>query len=119
VILQRADHLQAGAITDVRQARVFVSSKVALKDATIRRTVEDGAPSFQIFDAVGRFLRVDLSHAPVVDVLTSTHGVSEMHAPVVPIVDIADRSSHTAFSHDCMRFAEQRLADDTYGDASS
>ena len=30
VILQRADHFQAGAVADVREARIAVSAEIAL-----------------------------------------------------------------------------------------
>src|SRR6266436_1885658 len=33
VILQRANHFQTGAIPNVRQPRIFVSAKIALKNA--------------------------------------------------------------------------------------
>ena len=36
VILQGADHLQAGAVADVGQARILVAAEVALQDAAVR-----------------------------------------------------------------------------------
>ena len=44
VVLQRADHLQAGAIADVRQPRVAVAAEVALEDAAVLGAVEDARP---------------------------------------------------------------------------
>jgi len=55
---------------------------------------------------------VQLGHAPIVDVLAAAHGVSEVHAPVVAIVDVAEGRGHAPFGHDRVRFAEERLADE-------
>ena len=44
VILQRADHLEPGAIAHVGEARIPMSAKVALEDAAIRCPVEERAP---------------------------------------------------------------------------
>ena len=58
VILQRADQLEAGAIADVRQARIAVAAEVALVDAAVRRAIEHRAPAFELAHAIGRFLGV-------------------------------------------------------------
>ena len=47
VILQRADQLEAGAIADVRQARIAMAAEVALEDAAVRRAIEDRAPALR------------------------------------------------------------------------
>ena len=44
VVLQRADHLEAGAVADVREARIAVAAEVALQDAAVLRAVEDARP---------------------------------------------------------------------------
>ena len=111
VILQRADHLEAGAIADVRQARILVAAEVALQDAAVRRAIEQRAPRLELADAIRRFLRVQLRHAPVVDVLAAAHRVGEVHLPVVAVVDVGERRRDAAFGHDGVRLAEQRLAE--------
>jgi hypothetical protein len=58
-ILQRADHLEAGAIADVRQARIAVAAEVALVEAAVGRAVEHRAPAFELADRIRRFLGVE------------------------------------------------------------
>ena len=65
VILQRADHFEAGAIAHMRQPRIPMAAEIALQNAPVFRAVEQRAPGFQLADAVGRFFRVQLRHAPV------------------------------------------------------
>ena len=48
VILQRADHLEAGAIADVREPRIAVAAEVALEDAAVGRAVEQRAPRLEL-----------------------------------------------------------------------
>ena len=71
VVLQCANHFQAGAVADVRQTRIFVSAEIALQDAAVCGAVEQRAPRFQFADAVGRLFCVQLGHAPVVEVLSA------------------------------------------------
>jgi hypothetical protein len=59
----------------VRETRVAVTAEVALKDLAVFRSIEDRAPGFQFSYTVRRFLRVQLSHSPVVDVLAAAHRV--------------------------------------------
>jgi hypothetical protein len=54
---------------------------------------------------------VQFGHAPVVQILAAAHGVGEMDAPVIAVVDIAHGRGHAAFGHHGVRFAEQRFAD--------
>ena len=117
VVLQRADHLQPGAVADMREARIFVAAEIALEDAAVLRAVEDGAPGFQFAHAVGRFLRVQLGHAPVVDVLAAAHGVGEMDLPAVALIDIGQRRRDAALGHDGVGLAEQRFANHPDRDA--
>jgi hypothetical protein len=111
VLLQRADHLEAGAVADVREARVAVAAEVALQDAAVLRAVEQRAPLLELEDAVGRLLRVELRHAPVVEHLAAAHGVAEVDLPVV-LGHVAQRRGDAALGHDGVRLAEQRLADE-------
>ena len=112
VVLQRADHLQAGAIADVGEPRVAVAAEVALQDAAVLGAVEDRAPGLQLAHAVGRLLGVQLGHAPVVQVLAAAHRVGEVDLPAVAVVDVGHRRGHAALGHDRVRLAEQRLADE-------
>ena len=117
VILQRADHLEAGAVADVGEPRIAVAAEVALEDAAVLGAIEDRAPRLELADAVGRFLRVQLRHAPVVDVLAAAHRVGEVDLPVVAVVDVGQRRGDAAFGHHRVRLAEQRLADQADRDA--
>ena len=111
VILQRADHLEAGAIADVREPRIAMAAEVALEDPAVLRAVEDRAPGLELADAIRRLLRVQLGHAPVVHVLAAAHRVGEVHLPAVAVVDVGERRRDAPFGHDRVRLAEQRLAD--------
>ena len=110
VILQRANHFQAGAIAHVRQPRIFVAAEISLQNPAVFRAIENRAPCFEFAHAIGRFLRVQLRHAPIVDVLPAAHGVGEMHFPIIAIVDIRERGGDSAFGHHGVRFAEQTFA---------
>jgi len=111
-VLQHADHLEAGAVADVGQAAVGVAAEGSLIDAPIGRAIEQRAPRLELIDAIGRFLRVDLRHAPVVVHLAAAHRVAEMHAPIVFGHDVAERRGCPALGHDGVCFAEQRFADE-------
>ena len=107
VILQRADHFESRAIADVREPRILMAAEVALQNAAVIRPVEDGAPRFELAHAIGRFLCVQLSHPPIVDVLAAAHRIGEVHPPVVAIVDVRQRGRDSAFRHHGVRFAEE------------
>src|SRR5882757_10266992 len=66
VVLQGANHLQAGAIADVRQPGIFLTAKVSLQNTPVFGAVEQCAPGFQFAHALGRLFGVQLRHAPVV-----------------------------------------------------
>ena len=117
VILQRADHLQPGPIAHVCQSRVLVTAEVPLQDAAFPGAVEDRAPCLEFPHAVGRLLRVDLGHAPIVQILPAAHRVGEVHTPVVAVVDIAHGRRHATLGHDGVRLAKQRLAQNGDGRA--
>src|SRR6185295_3234261 len=93
-------------------ARIAVSAEVALADEAVLRPVEDGAPSLEFADAVGRFLRVELRHPPDVEELPAAHRVAEVDLPVVFLRDVAERRGHAALGHHGVRLAEKRLADE-------
>src|ERR1700724_434439 len=96
VVLQRADHLQAGAIADVRQPGIPMAAEIALQDSSIRSTIEQSAPRLELANAIGRLFRMQLGHSPVVDVLAAPQGVGEVHAPIIAVVDVAERRGGTA-----------------------
>jgi hypothetical protein len=110
-ILERSKQLQPRAVANVRQAWIFVSAEIALEDAAIGRAIEDGAPGFQLAYTVGRLFRVQLGHAPVVDVLAAAHRVGEMDLPVVAVVHVGQRCRDAALRHDRVRLSKQALAD--------
>ncbi len=117
VVLQCSDHFEAGTIAHVRKARIFVAAKVPLQNATILRAIEHCAPRLELTHASRRFLRVQLGHPPVVDVLPAAHRVSEMHFPVVAIINIGQRRRDPPFRHDGVRLAEKTLANHADGNA--
>src|ERR1051326_1172149 len=80
-----------GAIADVGQAAVGVPAEWPLVDLAVAGAIEQRAPRLELVDAVGRFLGVDLRHAPVVVHLAAAHRVAEMHAPVVFRKHVAER----------------------------
>ena len=117
LLLHGADELQAGAVTDVREAGVLVAAEVALADPAVLGAVEQRAVGLELPDAVGRLLGVQLGHPPVVEELPAAHGVAEVDLPVVVAVGVAHRRGAPALGHDGVRLAEQRLADDRHPQA--
>ena len=109
-ILKRADHLEPGAIADVREALPGVTAEGALQDAAVGRAVEQGAPFLQLAHAIRRLLRVDLRHAPVVQERAALHGVLEVRLPAVLRIHVPERRRDAALGHHGVRLAEQRLA---------
>ena len=105
VILEGADHLQTGAVAHMRQARIAVAAEVTLEDVAVFGTVKQRAPLLQFANAVGRFLRVQLRHSPMVEILAAAHGVGEMNTPTVAAVNVAHGRGDTAFGHHRVRFA--------------
>ena len=119
VVLQRADHLQAGAVAHVRQPRIAMPAEIALQNAAVPGAVEERAPGFEFPHPLRRFLGMQLRHPPVVQVLAAAHRIGEMHPPVVAVIDVGERRRHPAFRHHGVGFAEQRLAHHPDGDARS
>src|SRR5580693_18835 len=117
VILEGTDHLEAGAIADVSEPRIFVSAEIALQDAAVGSAIEHRAPGFELAYAVGCFLGVEFSHAGIVQVLAAAHGVRKMDTPVVAIVDVPHGGCDAAFGHDSVGFAKEGFSDDAHFDA--
>jgi hypothetical protein len=114
VLLEGADHLEARAVADVREARVLVAAEVALEDPPIGRAVEERAPLLELLHAVGRLGRVELRHAPLVEVPPALHRVAEVDLPVVLRLDVAERRGDAALGHHRVRLAEEGLADEPH-----
>src|SRR5258708_6126071 len=110
MILERTNHLETGTIAHVRKSRIAVTSEVALQNASVGGAVEQCTPRLELVHASGRFLRMNLRHAPTVDVLSAAHRVGEVNAPVVPIVHVAHGGGNTTLGHYSVRLAQQRLA---------
>src|SRR4029077_5476269 len=91
-----------------------VTAESALQNLSVRSAIKKRAPLFQLSHPVGGFLRMNLSHAPVVKQLPPAHGVAKMSAPVVRRVHISHRSSDSTLRHDGMCFAEERFAYHSY-----
>jgi hypothetical protein len=53
-----------------------------------------------------------LGHAPVIQVLSATHGVREVYLPAIAIVYIGKCRRNTTFGHYSVGFAKQRPAND-------
>ena len=111
LLLQGADELEPGAVAHVGQAGEAVPAEVTLEDAPVLGAVEQGAPALQLQHAVGRFLGVQLGHAPVVQHLAAAHGVAEVDLPIVVRVDVAHGGCHAALGHDGVGLAQEGLAD--------
>ena len=107
VILQGADHFQAGTIADVREARIFMAAEISLQNPAIFRAIENRAPRFELAHPRGRLPGMQFRHPPVVDVLPAAHRVGEMHLPVVAIVHIGERGGDAAFRHHGVGFPEK------------
>ena len=114
VVLEGADHLQAGPISHVSQAGILVTPEVALENPAIGGPVEERSPRLQLPNPIRGLPRVELGHAPVVQVLAAAHRVGEMHLPAVALIHVPQGGGHTALGHDRVRLAEQRLADQTH-----
>ncbi len=114
MILERADHLQSGAVSDVGQARVPVPAKVSLQNPAVLRPVEERAPCLKFANAFRSFFGMQFGHAPVVEILAAAHRIGKMDSPAIAIVDIGQCRRDAAFGHHGMRFAEQRLANHSH-----
>ena len=110
MVLERADHLQARAITDVGEPRVPVATKVPLEDVPVIGAVEKCSPGLELANAAWRLLGVQLGHPPVVEVLAPAHRVGEVDSPVVSLVHGRKGCRDATLGHHGMRFPQQRFA---------
>ena len=116
-VLQAADELQPGAVSDVGQARIGVGAEGPLVDHARARPVEHRAPALELEDPCRRLPGVDLRHPPVVDQLAALHGVGEVGLPAVEMVHVGERGGDAALGHHGVGLPEQRLAD--HGDRAA
>ncbi len=86
--LQRPDDFQSGSVADVSEAREGVTAKVSLIDEVLWGAVKHSAPLLQFSNTVGRFLCMELSHAPIGQPFASFHGVVEVHLPTVTRIGV-------------------------------
>src|SRR5262245_19657846 len=101
----------------MREARISVAAKISLQNSTVFCAVENGTPGFELADSIGRFLRVQFSHAPLIDILTAAHRICEMHFPIVAFIDVSQRRCDSAFGHYRVGFAQKRFADESNANA--
>ena len=110
MVLQGANHLQSGAVAHVREARVTMAAEVPLENSPVLRAIEHRAPGFQLAHSIRSFFRVQFGHAPLVEILSAAHGVREMDAPVVAVIDVGQSGGNPPFGHHRVRLAQQRFA---------
>src|SRR6266568_384160 len=89
-------------------------AEVSLQNLSVSRAIEKRAPCLEFADAFRRFFSVQFGYAPVVEILTAAHRISEMDPPAIAIVDIGQCCRDASFGHHGMRFAEQRFADHSH-----
>ena len=77
VVLQGANHLEAGAVADMREPGISMAAEVALQNASVLCAIEQRPPGLEFPHAVGRFLGVQFGHAPVVQILAAAHRIGE------------------------------------------
>src|SRR6266852_6447768 len=105
-VLKSANHFEAGAVANVAETFEGVTAESALQNVPILGTVEEGAPLLEFADAVGRFLGVNLRHAPIVEKFSASHGVAKMSLPIIGGVHIGHGRGDAAFRHDGVSFSE-------------
>ena len=111
-LLEGADHLQPGAVADVGEPGEAMPAEVALEDPAVLGPIEQRPPRLELLDSVGRLLRVQLGHAPVVEHLATAHRVAEVDLPAVLGVHVPHRRRHAALGHHGVGLAQQGLADE-------
>jgi hypothetical protein len=114
MVLESADELQAGTVSDVRKTGITVTTEVTLENTTVGSSIKDRTPRLKLTYPIRRLFRVELSHPPVIDVLATPHRVGKMHPPTISVVDVRHRGRHTTFRHHGVGFTEERFADEPY-----
>src|SRR5262249_18709216 len=98
------------AVADVTQTFESVATECSLKDFAVAGAIKQSAPLLELTHTFWRLLRMNLRHAPVVQKLSTAHGVAKVGAPVVRLVHISHRCGDPAPGHTCVRLAQSRLA---------
>jgi hypothetical protein len=86
-----------------------MAPKIPLENSTVGSAIKECAPGLKFPHACRSFLGMELGHPPVTQILTAAHGVGEVNAPAVTVVNITHRGSYTALGHNGVCFAEKRL----------
>src|SRR5262245_5761835 len=95
-----------------------MSTEISLEDSPVFCAIKNGAPGFELAHSIGRFLRVQFSHAPLIDVLTPAHGVGEMHLPIIAFIDVGQRRCDSALRHHGVRLTQKRFANESNSNAT-
>src|SRR6185437_7821840 len=111
-ILQRANDLESRAIANVRKTRVLVTAEVTLKNPSVGSSVENRAPRFQFAHAVRCLARMQLGHAPVVEILPAAHGIGKVNLPVVSLVGVGECGCNATLRHYGVSLSQQRFTDE-------
>src|SRR5580693_1686701 len=102
----------------MRQSRITMTPEIALQNPPVFRAVEHRAPSLKLPDPRRSLFRMQLRHAWIIQILSSAHGIGEMDAPAIAVVDIAHRRRHPTLGHNGMSLAEQRFRNHANPDTS-
>ena len=84
-------------------------SKIALAYQAIFRPIENRSPFLQFPNSVGGLLGMQFGHTPLIEKLSTTHGVSEVDFPIVSGIHVAKRRRNSPLSHNGMGFAQLRF----------
>ena len=98
-VLQGTDQLQPSAVTDMGQPRIGVSAKIALQNATVLGAIENSPPPLQFANTIRCFLRVQLGHSPLVEVLAPLHRIAEVCLPAVTGFDVGQGRRDSSLRH--------------------
>ena len=109
--LEGPNEFETRRIANVGQPWEGVAAKVSLIDEVVWCSVEHSTPLFEFTDSVWGFLRVEFSHSPVCEPLTSLHGVVEVDFPTVARICILEGCCTAPFRHDGVCLAQQGLGD--------
>jgi hypothetical protein len=111
VVLQRADHLEAGAVADVGEARVAVAAEVALQDAAVGRAVEEAPHASSSRTRSGASWACSSAISGWLTYWPPRMVSAKCTRQAVAVVDVGERGGDAALRHHRVRLAEQRLRD--------
>jgi hypothetical protein len=84
-----------------------MTTKITLQDPPIARAIEKRTPCFQFADARRSFLRMELCHSPVAQILAAAHRIGKVNPPAISIIDISHGRGYATLGHDRVRFAQK------------